>query len=181
MKVSFSKGYLLMFRRLGPFWIRAPFIQAWRLCHCKEARCFRPQNNSWFVVRYLNSEECFRRKYAFKWVVLLHNKVSEGEKEVSGTWAERRIFELTSDFTAFASHIFFDLLWKCDPDHHLWANFFFILGGVRDGVCFCVQVLHSLIHIRGGIGQNVARLDTKFKRNILHSSESKAKHLVLFG
>lgn len=70
--IFFSKGdFIQCFEDLFQLWIRALFIQPQRLCRCRETWRFRAQNNSWFVVKDMNSQECFRRKYAFKWVFLL--------------------------------------------------------------------------------------------------------------
>lgn len=105
-----------------------------------------------------------------------------------GQWDTNRkaIFEINCQFHSACipedSHSFFYLLWKCNIRLYLGGFsisiffilifFFFILPGFRLSMCFfaCKSCTQSLTFRE--IGQNVARLNTKFKRNIPHSSDS---------
>lgn len=135
-------------------------MQPLRLCHCRETRRFRAQNNSWFVVRDLNGTERFRGKPTFK-------RVCRPAREKRGL-----VLELTVNIRALASHSFFDLtrarlvLIRLNPI--MLFDFFFYHAWIQGG--YLVRASHShahSLHSQGDIGQNVARLNTKCKEIFL--------------
>ena len=113
----FSKGDLLMFWRLIPPLNKGSFHPGPAFVPLQRDSAFRAQNNSWFVVKELNGEECFSRKYAFQRLSLLPTKSRRPKKERKMLGGPEQEGELTFDYTVLESHSLFYLLWKCSLDY----------------------------------------------------------------